>query len=510
MLVAVGASTCLIADLYSVVMNNLTMIYFLVLLRYLGPTIAGDIKGVSPEEEAYKPQDYISANRTWASLREITEDSSLPPYSQDFLWSFLVFAAVGAILNVVLYLSTTVLLCRLLPRVPIPCDLALYCIRAQIAAFKLRLAAKASEFLGDASIQHVVMRMCGAKIGRGSSMSEQVMLPETVEIGEGNFYASGNTLINMEVDQGRMRVFSKTVMGDNVFLGNTNHIAEGLPSETFAGLHTWVPKLKKNAEGSAFFGNPAMRFARPQPPDDGVGLLDGSCSELFWYHFSTTGLDLFLWPTLKAIEPTIPFIVCRTLFPEIKETWQFFVELFAFAFWSLFCWYIMSIRLCNFIYHDRLPLENTFFSPVVRRWFNANKIRKVFKAPIQAAGTIFWHSRMMRIQGVHVGERFFSPNEDVMIDVPFARLGDDVTVDYDAQVRQHSFEDNLLKWGPYYVGNGTSLLQGSVLAMSDAGEYVVLMPGSVSWKGQKLESDVIYEGAPAAPVASSTEGGMHP
>lgn len=341
-------------------------------------------------------------------------------------------------------------------------------------------------------------------------MSEQVMLPETVEIGEGNFYASGNTLINMEVDQGRMRVLSKTIMADNVFLGNTNHIAEGLPGETFAGLHTWVPKLKKTGAGCAFFGNPAMRFARPQSAADSGGLMDGSCSELFWYHFSTTGLDLFLWPVLKAVEPTIPFIVSRTLFPEYTETWQFFVEVLSFAFWQVFCWYIMAIRLCNSIYHDRLPLESHFFSPVIRRWFNANKIRKVFKPPFRAAGTIFWHSRMMRIQGVHVGQRFFSPNEDVMIDPPFGRLGDDVTVDYDAQVRQHSFEDNLLKWGPYFVGNGTSLLQGSALAMSDAGEYVVLMPGSVSWKGQKLESDVVYEGAPAAPVASSTEGGMHP
>eukprot|EP00931_Biecheleriopsis_adriatica_P043101 TRINITY_DN24637_c0_g2_i1.p1 TRINITY_DN24637_c0_g2~~TRINITY_DN24637_c0_g2_i1.p1 ORF type:complete len:2003 (-),score=355.39 TRINITY_DN24637_c0_g2_i1:159-6167(-) len=510
MLVAAGLSTFLIADLFTIVTGNLTMIYFLLFARYLSPIVAGKIWDTSPEETAYKPDVYAGHNSTWGSVSQIPEETLLPPYAQDFLWTYLVYAIFGAVTNVILKLFGTVLCCRLLPSVPIPCDLPLYGIRAQIAAFKLRLAAKASEFLGDASIQHMVMRMCGAKVGRGSSMSEQVMLPETVEIGEGNFYASGNTLLNMEVDQGRMRVLSKTVMADNVFLGNTNHIAEGLPRETFAGLHTWVPKMVKNAEGSAFFGNPAMRFARPHAPDDSKGLLDGTCSELFWYHFSTTGLDLFCWSSLKALEPTIPLVVCRTLFPEYTSSWQFFAEVFIFAFWSLFCWYIMAIRLCNCIYHDGLPLENTFFSPVVRRWFNANKIRKVFKAPFQAAGVIGWHSRLMRIQGVHVGHRFFSPNEDVMIDVPFGRLGDDITVDYDAQVRQHSFEDNLLKWGPYFVGNGTSLLQGSALAMSDAGEYVVLMPGSVSWKGQKLESDTVYEGAPAAPVACSTDVGMRP
>mmetsp|Transcript_73514 Transcript_73514/g.189633 ORF Transcript_73514/g.189633 Transcript_73514/m.189633 type:complete len:100 (-) Transcript_73514:54-353(-) len=87
-----------------------------------------------------------------------------------------------------------------------------------------------------------------------------------------------------------------------------------------------------------------------------------------------------------------------------------------------------------------------------------------------------------------------------MIAPPFGRLGDDITVDYDGQIRQHSFEDDMLKWGPNYIGNGTTIVQAGIVAMSDTAERVILLRGSVTWKGQLLEPDTAYEGAPAQPV----------
>lgn len=90
-----------------------------------------------------------------------------------------------------------------------------------------------------------------------------------------------------------------------------------------------------------------------------------------------------------------------------------------------------------------------------------------------------------------------------MIDPPFGRIGDDVTVDYDAQVRQHSFEDNLLKWGPNWIGSGTSILQAGMVAMSDCGEGVTLLRGAVTWKVELLEPGAVYDGAPATAVLLS-------
>jgi len=489
-LVAAGSATFLFSQVFNGLMKHVSQILSLITLRYIMPLVVARFDGSSIEEEA-KRTDVFEA---------------LPTFMMEYLWAVPLFTLVSSAVAVMMDLFVVAAVCSLLPRVSVPSDLPLYGIRAQIAALKMRMVCKASAHLGDASIQAWFLGLCGAKIGHGTSMAEQLMLPETVEVGRNNFWASGNTLTSVEVDQGRFKVPSKTVLDDDVFLGNSNHIVEGLPSTTFAGLHTWVPKRpwKSDDASVAFFGNPAMRFARAAS-EGNAGLLDGTCLQLFHYHFSTTVIDLFFWPALQACLQTLPIVLVRYLFPSsLEHPWQLLVEVAIFSVNTLLWWYLINVRFCNWIYNDRLPLENEFFSRPVMRWFNANKARKTFQTPFKAAGVIAWHSRMMRLHGTQVGSRFFSPNEDVMIDAPFGRLGDDVTIDYDAQVRQHSFEDNLLKWGPYWIGNGTTLLQGACVAMSETGEYTELRPGSVTWKGQKLDSHQIYEGAPAAPIGPAS------
>lgn len=88
----------------------------------------------------------------------------------------------------------------------------------------------------------------------------------------------------------------------------------------------------------------------------------------------------------------------------------------------------------------------------------------------------------------------------IMIDPPFCRVGDDVTIDWDGQIRNHSFEDHRLKYSIHTVGDRTTLLQASMLSMSDAREGATLGRKSVTWKGQVLEAGTRYQGAPALAV----------
>jgi len=178
------------------------------------------------------------------------------------------------------------------------------------AAIKMSLATKASQNLGDASIQAWYLGLCGAKIGKGTSMSEQTMLPETVEIGENVFFASGNTLTSMEVDQGRMRIPSKTVVGSNSFFGNENHVSAGILPETFVGLRTWVPKVPST--NGSLFGNPAMRFSRPGVVGD---LPEGTRWEKLWYHLSTSVIDVFFWKMLHALLKGLAMTLGRVIWP---------------------------------------------------------------------------------------------------------------------------------------------------------------------------------------------------
>ena len=97
-------------------------------------------------------------------------------------------------------------------------------------------------------------------------------------------------------------------------------------------------------------------------------------------------------------------------------------------------------------------------------------------------------------------------NELVLVDAPFTEIGDDVTVDYDGQVRCHSFEDFRLKFTHYSVGNRVTIMSGASVAMCHAGDGAVLRPGSLSWKGSNLEPGTVYEGAPAAAVDDLERG----
>merc|ERR1712066_410422 len=193
----------------------------------------------------------------------------------------------------------------------------------------------------------------------GSSMSEQTMLPETVEIGEHVFFASGNTLTSMEVDQGRMRIPSRTIVGSNSFFGNENHVSEGILPGTFVGLRTWVPGMPSS--GGSLFGNPAMKFGRPSASDDAS---DGTCFQKFWYHFSTSFIDVFLWKVLHSFQTGVAMTLGRVIWPEYSDTWwglQFVAELALFAAVGILGWWLVSVRFCWLIYHDKVPLENPFY-----------------------------------------------------------------------------------------------------------------------------------------------------
>jgi len=170
---------------------------------------------------------------------------------------------------------------------------------------------------------------------------------------------------------------------------------------------------------------------------------------------------------------------------------------------------LLAVLFAGLLYNDRLPKSSHHHSLVVTRWNNAVNIRKVFACPFSTAGTR-WHATVLRLFGAHIGKGFFSPEEIsmVMIDPPFCRLGDDITIDWDGQIRNHSFEDHRLKYSIHHVADRTTLLQGSMLSMSDTKEGATLGRKAVTWKGQVLEAGQRYVGTPAMAVVADTDAGV--
>jgi hypothetical protein len=75
-----------------------------------------------------------------------------------------------------------------------------------------------------------------------------------------------------------------------------------------------------------------------------------------------------------------------------------------------------------------------------------------------------------------------------------------VTADYDATVKMHTFSDFKLKFVEQKIEDGAILMHGCAVSSTNVGEGAVLRRGSVTWKGQTLESGKIYEGTPAEAI----------
>jgi len=225
------------------------------------------------------------------------------------------------------------------------------------------------------------------------------------------------------------------------------------------------------------------------------------------YVLSSTAIDLFFWPMLKGLEYSIALCLSRRAIPSLSADQftaasQVIAEMAIVASVMLCGWLLIRVWLCNLAYNSQLPPENHFYSRVVAQWFSMCKINKIFRQPFHSSG-MPWDASFKRLIGAEIGQDFFSASDRMnggLIDLVFARIGDGVTLDYDAVICQHTFEDMKLKWGPKQVASGTTLSQASLLAMAETNCGATLSCASVTWKGQTLEGQMLYEGAPASPI----------
>ena len=148
-----------------------------------------------------------SDSKHWENL------DALPEEVMDFLPELPLVSFIVNVLLVALQLLMTILICRLLPRVKPPCSYSLTSIHGMMLSLKMLWVTKASKSLQDASMVPAFMRMCGAQFGRGVAMGCEVVLPDTLVVGNGCFIASRNILTSATMDQGQYKVPCTTHLG---------------------------------------------------------------------------------------------------------------------------------------------------------------------------------------------------------------------------------------------------------------------------------------------------------
>ena len=148
--------------------------------------------------------------------------------------------------------------------------------------------------------------------------------------------------------------------GDHTFLGNHNHLPQGLPEGSFCGVGTWLPERPTEPHMS-YFGNPAMKFKRLSSQAAGKvnqGPEPASCLARFWHHFSTSILDVFLYRGVQGMVTGTAFVTSRLLVPDITSAGQVLVVLGIYVAFALGSWYIFSVLLGNMLFNGSAPRSN--------------------------------------------------------------------------------------------------------------------------------------------------------
>ena len=216
-----------------------------------------------------------------------------------------------------------------------------------------------------------------------------------------------------------------------------------------------------------------------------------------WHHFSTSVIDPFILPGLQGMLVTTSFVVSRSLFPVIANVWDVFSVTLIYLVMNTMPWLFCSVILGNILHNEAIPTSSNFYSTIVTRFCQKPRLQEfLFLSPFRALGTK-WHACLLRLEGARIGKGFFCLNDRALLDAPFTSIGDDVIMDYGAQIRGHSFEDHQLKFSSVTIGDRATIMAGAKVAMCNVGEGTVLRPASVTWKGRHLEAGTVYQGVPA-------------
>eukprot|EP00931_Biecheleriopsis_adriatica_P073048 TRINITY_DN4740_c0_g1_i4.p1 TRINITY_DN4740_c0_g1~~TRINITY_DN4740_c0_g1_i4.p1 ORF type:complete len:1850 (+),score=349.48 TRINITY_DN4740_c0_g1_i4:121-5670(+) len=407
------------------------------------------------------------------------------------IWWFPVCSFMGSILTTCIYIVTAIVVCRLLPTAKPPMDVSMTSFKGRLIAFKVAQATGVSNMLSDSALQPVFLRLCGADIGRDTFMSDVQTLPELLTVGDGSFVATDNTLTSLNIDQGRLQIPCRTVLGAHTFVGNRNHIVEGLPEGSFAGLNTWLPRMPAE-EKRGHFGNPAMNFAR-----SGQEVEQASKASTCLFNFFSSAVYVFLWPAMKKASVSVTFCTGRSFFPKIHHVWDLIALFGVYLVMPLLIWLVFGVLIPNALHNRSIKGGHTLQSATIQKYMNSQALVKNFVGPFRAEGSA-WYAAFLRLSGTKVGRNFFSPGGSLLLwDPMWTEIGDDVTMDFDSVISTHSAEDFKMKFTKRTVGDGAVLMQAATLANADMGRDAVLRPASVTWKGPSLGEDTVYEGAPA-------------
>ena len=351
----------------------------------------------------------------------------------------------------------------------------------------------AGRWISGTLLWPVWLRLAGMRIGRDTEVSSIIdTLPETVEIGEGCFFADGIYFASPVWSRGCVTV-SSTRLGNGTFVGNHAVIPAGFhyPDGMFIGVSTVAPAGARGGEG--WFGVPPMRLPRRD-----VVEVD---RRLTHEPGPLRRFNRWMWECARCLV-VVPAVVAAAIWVEVAAagadsvaSMPWFGALAGLAAWS---WLVVFGIAAKWMLLGRVrPGQHGLWSCWCSRWdylyvlwwFSA----RAALARVEGTPILAW---CLRGVGTRIGrDVLLGPGATQIVDPDMLSFGDRSSVACHPQA--HTFEDRVLKIDRVRIEDDAQAGENSVVfyaSVIEAGAR--LEPGSVLMKGGVVAAGTRACGAP--------------
>ena len=441
---------------------------------------------------------------TWIAMRTLRVDTDAAVtwlMSGAFSWRVTALIAVLFAFAVPLRLVLSGLACRALGRVH-EGSFSRWSGAYVRVWLKPLMVDNASKWLYGTLFWPYWLRLAGMPVGHDCEISSLIdTVPESVTIGEKNFFADGIYIGCPRVHRGSVTV-SHTTFGRSTFLGNGVIVTGGLriPDDVLLGICTVAdPSIMR--PGTAWFGHPAFELPHREVVEyDAQFTFDPTP----WRY----AVRIF-WELTRFVVPALPVVVILAWF-ALVTSWSGvslpLLLLVALPAATLICGAAFTAIVVItkwFLLGKVRPAMHPLWSSWASRWDLMCLAWHICAGPLvsQLDGTLMLNA-LLRATGVNIGRR-------VVLGVGFAEdlpdpdmltFEDGATVD--CLFQAHTFEDRVLKMDRIAIRRGATVGSNAVLLYgADIGENTRVAPHSVVLKHEHLHAGLSYAGFPTRPVA---------
>lgn len=343
------------------------------------------------------------------------------------------------------------------------------------------------------------LALCGIRVGRRAEISTAVGLNHLVDFDATSFAADDVVFAGGRARGGWLQVSPITV-GRGSFLGNGSL----LPGETALGDDSLVGVLtvapRQSADGTSWFGAPALEFPRVPTPTDPARTTDPP-RRLVVARGAMELLRILLPSTISVVLAAVVFLVLDAigqhagLLAMIAATplALLVAGLSATAITIAAKWLIMGRYRAGehplwsfFVWRDELL--NSFQEQLAGAWL----LDAALATPVM--------SLYLRAMGSTVGHDVWCETLTIT-EFDLVELGNGCAVNRRACVETHLFHDRLMRIGPTAIGAGATIGPSSaVLPDTTVGAGCVLGARSVVLRGERLPAGTRWHGAPVVGV----------